>query len=69
MSAWPGDGPAITDAAFEEQMAKFYDPATGGKRLTCKSREKIPADVIDGERWQDWEGATIAVVQLTPLCE
>jgi hypothetical protein len=56
VAAWPGDAPGMTDAAFEEQMSKFFDPDTGRKRLTCVSRQRIPEDLKGGERCNDWAG-------------
>jgi hypothetical protein len=46
----------MSDAAFEQQLNKFMDPATGERRLTCVSRVRIPEDLAHGPRAQDWAG-------------
>jgi hypothetical protein len=56
VQAWPGDAPAMSDAAFEQQLRKFMEPISGERRLTCVSRQRIPEDLAHGPRAQDWAG-------------
>ena len=51
VAAWGGDGPAMTDAAFEEHFSRFFDPVTGCKRLTCDSRTRIPEEYEETDQW------------------
>lgn len=51
----------MSDAAFEEQMNKFFDSTTGRKRMTCVSRDRIPENLRKGEKCQEWAGAACAL--------
>jgi hypothetical protein len=49
-------GLRISQEEHSQKWRKFLDPATGKRRLTCKSRQAIPEDVDLSERASEYKG-------------
>lgn len=56
MKAVGAAAPRLTDAARERQFDKFFDYERGDRRLTCKSRRRIPECMAVSDRHAEWQG-------------
>lgn len=63
MAATGAAAPRLTDAAREKQFDRFFDYERGDRRLTCKSRQRIPENMALSDRHAEWQGATRGIVR------